>query len=129
MAFTTNLATDVGKVRQYLWDLDPTNPLFPDDQMIQNFLDAELGDTKGAYAFALETIAGNQALTLKVMQLLDLKKDGKSTAEGLIAVAKQVRANSNNDWAGLDFAEVVDDSPFSYREYLFKQLMARRSGS
>lgn len=123
MAFTADLTTDIGKVRQFIWDLDSTKPIFPDDQMIQNFLDAESGDTKQAAAFALETIAGNRVMVLQVIQNLDLKTDGKSVAQGLLATAQRFRDTSNNDWAGLDFAQITDSSEFAYREFLMKQIV------
>lgn len=123
MAFTADLTTDIGKVRLFLMDMDSTNPIFPDDMMIQNLLDAEGGDTKGATAFGMEIIAGNQQLLLKTIQLLDLKQDGFSVAKGLLATAKQIREFANNDWAGIDFAQVTDNSEFSIREFLWKRMI------
>jgi hypothetical protein len=128
MAFTTDLNTDVGKVRLLLSDLDSTKPIFPDDSQIQVFLDIELGDYKQAAALGLETIAGNRALTMQVVQLLDLKMDGKSTAESLLKVAKQHRDNSNLDWAGFDIAEQVDNSTFQWREKYLKLVIQQAAG-
>lgn len=121
--FTTDLSTDVGKVRLLLQDLDPSKPVFPSDDMIQSFLDLELGDVKQAAALGLETIAGNRALVLQVMQILDLKTDGQKTAQGLLAVAERLRETSNLDWAGFDIAQVVDDSDFDYREFMLKAII------
>lgn len=126
--FSTDLTSDIGKVRQLITDLDADNPIFPDDQMIQNFLDLEGGSLKSAAALAWETIAGSQALLLKVIQLLDLKQDGRSTALGILAVAKQFRDNDDADWAGIDFVEVVDNSQFAFREFLYKRLLAQNGG-
>lgn len=120
--FTDDLETDIGKVRQFIFDLDPTKPIFPDDLMIQNFLDSELGDVKCAAAFALETIAGNRAMVLQVMQILDLKTDGKSTAQGMLEVAKRLRETAGNDWSGFEIAQMVDNSSFTYDEYVRKLL-------
>jgi hypothetical protein len=128
MAFTVDYTTDIGKVRLLLSDVDSTNPIFPDDQQIQTLLNLELGDIKQACALGLETIAGNRAMIQKVSQLLDLKTDGKSTAQGLLAVAKQHRDNSNLDWAGFDIAEVVDNSDFVFREHYLKLLLQSASG-
>lgn len=119
MAFTTDTTTDIGKVRLFISDLDSTKPVYPDDSMIQAFLDEELGDVKGAAALALECIAGSMAMTLKVMTLLDLKTDGRSVAESLLKVAQRLRDN-DVDWCGFDIAQVVDNSMFSRREYLLK---------
>jgi hypothetical protein len=125
MAFTTDVTTDIGKVRLLLFDLDVTKPIFPDDSMIQAFLNMELGDVKQGAALGLETIAGNRLLTLQVIQLLDLKTDGVSMAKGLLEQAKRLRDFSNNDWAGFDVAEVTDNSLFALREKYYKLLMAQ----
>lgn len=125
MAFTIDLNTDVGKVRLLLFDMDSTKPIFPDDLQIQAFLTMELNDVKQSAALAMETIAGNRVLTLQVVQLLDLKTDGLSTARGLLETAKRLRDSSNNDWEGFDFAEVTDNSLFALREKYFKLLMAQ----
>lgn len=124
MAFTTDVSTDIGKVRLLLTDLDSTQPIFPNDTYIQAFLDLELGDVKCAAALGMETIAGNQALLLKCIQLLDLKTDGKSVADAMLKVATQMRTNANN-WSGIDFVQVTDDSVFAWREYLTKQFIAQ----
>jgi len=124
MTFTdpVDLTTDIGKVRQFIFDLDPARPIFPDDQMIQNFLDVEGGDVKLAAAFALETIAGNRAMTLQVMTILDLKLDGYSVAKGLRETAKSLRESAGGDWDGLLIAEVVD-TEFQWRERVLKTLL------
>lgn len=127
VTFTADLTTDIGKVRQLITDLDSSAPIFPDDQMIQNFLDIEQS-IKSAAALAYETIAGNQALLLKVMQLLDLKQDGKSTAQGLLLVAKTFRDNDDAPgYAGIDWVDIVDSDDFAYREHMRKLLIARHS--
>ncbi len=128
MPFTADMTTDIGKVRLLLTDIDPTKPIFTDDSFIQVMLDLELGDIKQAAALGLETIAGNRALTLQVIQLLDLRMDGTSTAKGLLAVAKQMRDTSNNDWAGFAIAQQVDNSDFSFREHYLKLLIQSAGG-
>ena len=123
MSFTTDLTTDIGKVRLYIHDLDVNNPIFPDDTMIQAFIDAE-GTLKMAAAFALETIAGNQVLLLKCIQLLDLKTDGYKTAQGFLAVAQRMRDTADDDgWSGLEIAQFADTTVFNYREYLMKRFI------
>ena len=124
MAFTAVLTTDIGKVRQFIFDTDQATAIFPDDQMIQNFLDVGFGDVKLAAAFALETIAGNRAMTLQVMQILDLKTDGRATAQGLLDTADRFRKTAGDDWSGLEIAEIVDNSEFVYEEYMRKLLEA-----
>lgn len=129
MSFTTDYNTPIGQVRLLLSDLDPTNPIFPDDNQINTFLLLEDQSVKLSAALGLETIAGNRALTLQVVQLLDLKTDGRSTAQALLAVAKQMRDSENDDWAGFDFAQVVDDSMFVNREYMLKLWIQQNTSS
>lgn len=129
MSFTVDPTTDIGKVRLLLSDMDSTKPIFPDDSMIQAFLDMELGEILLAAARAMEVIAGNRALTLQVVQLLDLKMDGASVCKALLAVAKQWRDTAQNDWAGFAIAEVTDDTDFAWREHMMKLLMQQYSGA
>lgn len=125
MAFTADVTTDIGKVRLLLMDMDVSSPIFPDDLQIQALLDMELGDVKQGAALGMETIAGNRALVLQVIQLLDLKTDGASVAKAMLSVAQRLRDTANSDWAGIDFAEVVDDSMFVMREKWYKLALAQ----
>lgn len=129
MAFTTDVTTDIGKVRLLITDLTEDTPIFPDDDQIQVFLDLEGDVVKLAAALAYEVIAGNRVLTMQVVQLLDLKMDGRQTAEAMLKVAKQwrddVAAADDADWAGFDVAQVVGDSMFAYRDYMARLLEAQ----
>lgn len=127
MAFTVDMGTDIGKVRLLIHDLDSTKPLFPDDNQIQALLDLEGSNVKMGAALALETIAGNRALILQVIQILDLRTDGQKTAQALLATAKQLRETADSaetDWAGFEIAEVTD-SEFARREKIYKDLEAQ----
>jgi hypothetical protein len=129
MAFTVDTTTDIGKVRLLLSDLDQTKPIYPDDAQIQAFLDMEQGSVRLAAALALEAIAANRVLTLQVIQLLDLKLDGASVAKAFLQAAKQWRDAANDDWAGLDFAQTVDNSDFAWREHYLKLVVSQYAGS
>lgn len=128
MAFTTDMTTDVGKVRLLITDLAPEQPIFPDDAHIEAFLALE-DDVKTAAALALETIAANRVLVMQVIKLLDLDMDGAATAKALLAAAKQLRetAAMTGDWAGFDIAQMTDASDFTWREYMGKLLLANGS--
>lgn len=122
--FTTDPGTDIGMVRLLISDTDPTNPIYPDDAQIQAFLNIENSGVKLAGALALETIAANQVMTLKVIKLLDLQTDGAAMAKALLATAQSLRDSNQDDWAGFDIAQVTDDDPYNFREYLIKQAIA-----
>jgi len=119
---TYDLATDVGRVRLLIPDRDIDAPVF-DDCEIGAFLALE-GDVRSAAALALETIAADQALVLKVMRLLDVQTDGRAVAEALLKRAAILRAQAEEaigkasgyfDWAEM----VVTD--FGLRERLINE--------
>ena len=118
MAFTFNLATDVGRVRLLIPDRDSTDPLFQDDE-ITAFLSLE-GDVRRATALALETLASDQALVLKAVRLLDITTDGGKVSDALLKRATGLREQAERaemaEENGLfDIAEMVPNS-FAWRE-------------
>lgn len=129
MAFTFNLATDVGRVRLLIPDRDSTDPIFGDDE-IETFLNLE-GDVRRATALALETAASDQTLTLKVIKLLDITTDGAKTGDALLkraallrsqaAQAEQAELAAQADASELfDIAEMVPNS-FAWRERVWNE--------
>lgn len=124
MSFSFDTSTDLGKVRLLIPDRDPNAYLF-DDTDVQAFLDIE-GGIKLATALALETIASDQAMTLKVIKLLDLSTDGAKVSDALLARAKLLRSQAETELegedAGFDIAELVYDD-FSYRQKVWKELL------
>lgn len=127
MSFTTDPTTDVGLVRLRISDRDSANPIFQDEDL-NAFLAFE-GDSLRASASALEAIAVNQALVLKVIKLLQLSTDGAKLAETLLKLATNYRNQAAyNDAANggtFDIAEFVDGD-FAERERAYKE--ALRSG-
>lgn len=129
MAFTYDLSTDTGKVRLLVPDRNSSEPVFQDNE-ISTFLDLEGGSIHRAAALALETVATDEALVLKVAKLLDTETDGAKLAETLLKRAASLRKQADGqdarsgdlfDWAEMSF------SPFAYRERLANEWM--RSGS
>lgn len=70
------------QVRLLISDTDTTNPVFQDAE-IEQFLALRRDNVFLAAALGLRTIAGNEAQTLKVIQLLDLNTDGASLSREL----------------------------------------------
>ena len=117
----TDLSSNRSRVRLLIQDTDPNSPIFQNGE-IDAFLTIEGDNVKRAAALAYETIAGRQALVLKVIRTLDLTTNGKATAEGLLLSAKRWREQADteeaNDAGGaFDIAEQVHDD-FSYRQHL-----------
>lgn len=121
MAFSYNLATDVGKIRLLIMDNTLDTYLFEDGE-IAAFLAFESDNVKRAAALALETMASNEAYVLKRITLLDLTTDGPAVAKALRDRAADLRAQADRDeqadgGGAFDIAEwVVDD--FSARQRL-----------
>jgi hypothetical protein len=129
MAYTFSLTTDVGKVRLLIPDRDSTDPLFQDDE-ITALLELEGSDVRRAAAVALELLASDQALTLKVIKLLDLTTDGAKTSDALLKRAALLRSQADDadmaeDGGMFDVAEMVPNA-FAWRERIYKE--AQRYG-
>ena len=126
MAFTFDVTTSLGQVRLLIPDRDVSDPFFQDDE-INVFLSLESADVRRATALALETIASDTAMTLKVIRLLDLTTDGAKTSAELRARAKDLRAQADAadlavEGAAFDIAEMVPNS-FAWRERIWNEAL------
>ncbi len=92
------------------------------DAALTGFLVLEDNRDKRATALALETIASDNAMVLKVMRLLDLTTDGAKVSDALLKRAQALREqDAVEDVVGaFGYAEMVVNS-FSERERLIKQ--------
>ena len=122
MAFTfsiLDLDSDLARVRLRIRDTVADAPIFADEE-IDAFVSME-GDWRRAAALALETIAAQQILLLKVITILDVKTDGAAVAKELRAEAQQLREQSrqaeDEDGGGLDVIEMIAND-FTHRERL-----------
>ena len=111
--FTYDLNTDAGKVRLLIPDNQSSDFLFNDDE-INAFLTLESSNIRRAAAMAVEAIARNEVLVLKVIKLLDLQTDGAAVARELRQQARDLREQAQMaegaEAGGLfDFAEWAVD--------------------
>ncbi len=113
MVATYDVTTDAGKVRLKIGDTDTSNPLFQDAE-IDAFLSMEGSDLYRASAAALEAIASNQVMVLKVIRIMDLQTDGAAVARELRQQAASLRQQADED-AVIDFIEWTVD-PFAAQE-------------
>lgn len=88
--FTYDVSTSIGQVRMLCNDKYAEDFIFTDDE-IRVFLTLNNDSTRLAAAMALDTIANDEAYVLKVITMLDLKTDGRATAEALRAGADRLR--------------------------------------
>ncbi len=84
------------KVRLLITDTNREKEIFTNRE-IDTFLEMQDNDVYYAAALAMETIANNEALTLKVIELLDLKTDGAKLADSLRDGADRMRAQSDEE--------------------------------
>jgi len=97
------------KVRLLITDTDREHEIFTNIE-IDTFLEIEGSVVKLAAALALETIATNEALTLKVIKLLDLQTDGAKLAEVLMKRAEKLREQSDAADEEFDIYTIVDET-------------------
>lgn len=108
MTYTYDPTSSVGKMRLILSDKDEQNVFFQDEEL-QAFL-TMAGDVRRAAADALDAMASNQAMVLKVIRTLNLSTDGAATARALREHAKTLREQA-------DVAEAGDDGLFEIAEF------------
>ena len=120
-----DVSTDPGLVRLIIGDTDLENAIYVDEE-IQAFLNLKQGNVKLAAAQALETMASNQAMTLKVIKTLDLSTDGAQVARALRMHAEALRQEALQDdmmnGTGFDWAETADTT-FARHERRIKQIL------
>lgn len=104
MSYSYDLSSDVGKVRLLIPDNkgayvppdeQPAMYIFEDEE-ISTFLILETG-LRRATALALEVIASNEALVLKVIKLLDITTDGAKVSDALLKRAALLRKQAGDD--------------------------------
>lgn len=124
MTFTYDVTTDIGKMRMLIPDRVDADAVFTDEE-IAAYLSMNDSNIRRAAADALETIASDEAMTLKVVSTLDLSTNGASTSDAILARAKLLRQQADDADAGeeggsLDYAE-MDLNAFTRRERVWKQ--------
>lgn len=111
MTWTYDVSTDIGKVRLRVSDTDTTRRIM-DDEDYQAFLDMAGGSIPLAAAMACETIAMNELLCLKVVNLMGaIVTDAASAAKQMLAQAKTMRnehATLGDGGSGFISIEMVD---------------------
>lgn len=125
MAFTYDTTTTRGQVRLIIPDTSETAYVFEDAE-IDAFLTLET-DVRRSAALALETIASSQALTLKVIKVLDLQTDGAKVSDALLKRADKLRAQAEEaeaaeDGGTFDVIELVPNT-FAYRERILSEML------
>lgn len=123
MAFTIDPTTVIGRIRLRISDRDPLNPVFDDDSLNVFYTD-EGSNVLRASAAALEAIAINEILVLKVVKNLSLSTDGAKVGDAILKTAQRYRdlaeEQENQLGGSWDIGEMVVDE-FTRRERLAKE--------
>ena len=111
MTWTYDPSTDAGKVRLRISDTDSDRTVMSDEE-ITACLDMAGNSIPLAAAMALESIAVNEILCLKVVNLMGaIQTDAASASKVLMALAQKLRDEHTNgppDEAGFLTIEMVD---------------------
>lgn len=108
--------TDNGRVRLLITDTDYTNLIFTDAE-ITAFLAINGGSILLAAAQAIDVMAVNEVMVLKVIKLLDLTTNGAAVAKALNAKAAALRKQAEDSDYAFDWAEMTLDQ-FATREII-----------
>lgn len=123
MAFTYDPTTDAGRVRLLCYDTDASNEIFSDAE-IDAFIELEPDSVKRAAALAVETIARQEVMVLKVAKFMDIWTDGARVADTLMRTAAQLRSQADDDDARagdlVDFAEFAS-IPFGAQQRYYNE--------
>lgn len=124
MAFSydPSLASDVDKIRALVPDRKAEEYFFENEELT-GFLALE-STVRSAAALALEILASDQVMVLKVIRVLDLSTDGVRMSDALLKRAATLRAQDSDayesDDPGFEIAEqIVTDA--NYAEKIFKE--------
>lgn len=118
-------ATNIGTIRMIIQDKDVEQLLFSDADLTA-LLALNGNDVRLTAAAALDIMASNQAMILKVIRLLDLSTDGAAVARALREHASQLRQDvteTDSVEGGLfDYADMVTNA-FTARERVWHQAL------
>lgn len=117
MAFTYDLATNVGKVRLLIADTVEDGAVFEDEELTA-LLTMEGSVVKSAAARALETLAANKAKLAVRVTRGSVTDDLSQVAKELRESAKQLRAEADSEDDGAILQQAVSPSweRFSHRK-------------
>jgi len=124
VTWTFNPTTDLGKCRLLCSDTDATRQIMSDEDLAAFIVMA--GHYMPAAAMALDSIAANEVLSLKVLNIMGMATDGASVAKMLMLRAQKIRDDYERYAAangpGFATAEMPDGS-FAWEEKILKEYM------
>lgn len=125
MSFTYEPTTNIGRVRRTIPDKVELEAFWSDEE-IQSFLNDEGGDWRRACALALETMASDNLLVMKVIRVQDVETNTDRMAKLLMDRAKNLRELSaiedSTTGDSFEVAEVVV-TDWQFRERVYNQAL------
>ena len=118
MAFTYDLTTNLGKVRNLIGDAVDSGHIL-EDADINSFIAMANTDLYKAASLCLYRIAASKALLAKMKQAGDYKEDLRDIAKEVREAAKVYASMSENTPAEAQAESFVND--FSYRDVLTRK--------
>lgn len=115
MSYSYDLSTDIGKIRLAIPDNIQADAVFTDEEL-QVFLDVE-GSWRSAAALALETMASNELLVMKMVEVKDVKVSGSDRAVALLLKRASLLREQDTFDGSFDVIPIVYDD-FSLREHV-----------
>lgn len=123
--FTYDPTTDVGRVRRTIPDKDEANAFWTDAE-IESFLVDEDNNWRRATALAIETMASDDLLVLKVVKVQNIETSLDRMMSALLKRAKQLRDDAAVEEANagdaFEVAEVIVND-FQWRERVLGQAL------
>lgn len=127
--------TKNGQVRAIIPDIDEQNLIFQtappaETDLINVYLTIEKDNVKRAAAMAIEAIARDEALLLKVIRMGIYEADGAKLANTLLDSARALRQQADADDlrdeedAGFDIAEQIG-THWQENQYLYNEALKR----
>ena len=121
MTFTYDPTNNIGRVRRTLPDKDINNAFWTDEE-IQSFLNDEDNNWRKATALALETMASDDLIVLKVIEVQNITTNTDRLMSAMLRRAERLREDAikeeANDGDAWDVAEIiVTDAQYRQRVY------------
>lgn len=125
MTYTYNPTDNIGRVRRTLPDRVEADAIWTDEE-IESFLLDEDGDWRRATALALETMASDQLLVLRVIRVQNIETSTDRLMMAMLkrasALREQAKEADASDGSAFEIAEVVVDDN-QYRERVWNQAL------
>lgn len=112
MAYTYDLSTNVGKVRNLINDTTESTALLSDEE-ISSILTLRSSDIYMSAALCLRKMAANKVLLAKMKAAGDYKEDLRAIYKGLIELAKIYEDMSITDPAEADQEVILTDHNYN----------------